>query len=63
MLLRFFLVSKRSKGALNLARQCSYQLVDMKKHRPLGNEENGLELELTFNREVLDCKVLLPVVA
>ena len=29
---------------------------------PLGHKENSLEFELTFNREVLDGKVLLPVV-
>ena len=29
---------------------------------PLGNEEDSLELELTLDREVLDSKVLLPVV-
>ena len=31
-------------------------------HIPLGDEENGLELELTLDREVLDRKVVLPVV-
>ena len=31
-------------------------------YSPLGDEENRLELELTLNGEVLDGKVLLPVV-
>jgi hypothetical protein len=30
--------------------------------RPLGNEENGAELELTLNGEVLDGKMVFPVV-
>jgi hypothetical protein len=34
----------------------------VEKYRPLGNEENGLELELTLNGEVFDGKVLFPVV-
>lgn len=34
----------------------------MEKHKPLGKEENGLELELTLNREVLDGKGFLPIV-
>jgi hypothetical protein len=31
-------------------------------HSPLGNVENCLELELTFDREVLDGKMILPIV-
>jgi hypothetical protein len=31
--------------------------------RALRNEQNGLELELTLNREMLDSEVLLPIVA
>jgi hypothetical protein len=32
------------------------------RHIPLGNEEDSLELELTFDGEVLDGKVVLPVI-
>ena len=39
-----------------------FQRIGVEKHIPLGNEENGLELELTFNGEVLNGKVLFPVV-
>ena len=34
----------------------------MGEHTPLGNEENGLELELALDGEMLDSKVLFPVV-
>jgi len=62
MLLRFFLDSKRSKGALTT------KSVRMKKSMtdndsPLRNEEDGLKLELTFDREVLDSEVVFPVVS
>jgi hypothetical protein len=33
------------------------------KRRTLGHEEDGLELELTLDREVLDGEMLLPIVA
>lgn len=33
------------------------------KRRTLGDEQDGLELELTLDGEVLDSKMLLPVVA
>jgi len=36
--------------------------VSAEKYTPFGNEENGLELELTFNGEMLDSEVLFPVV-
>jgi hypothetical protein len=32
-------------------------------HSPLGNVKDGLELELPFDGEVLDSKMLLPIVA
>jgi hypothetical protein len=34
----------------------------MTEHIPLGDVEDGLELKLTLNREVLHCKMVLPVV-
>ena len=34
----------------------------MRNYLPLGDEEDGLELELTFNGEVLDSQVVLPVI-
>ena len=37
-------------------------MINVGEHTPLRNIENGLELELTFNGEVLDGKVLFPVV-
>jgi hypothetical protein len=54
MLLRFFFISKRSNGALQI--RCK------KNEIPFWNVEDGLELELTFDREVLDSEVVLPVI-
>ena len=63
MLLRFFLDSKRSKGALRkLSQYDAHTTRAIKDYSPLGDEEDSLELELTLNGEVLDSKVLFPVV-
>ena len=35
---------------------------DVTKYVPLGDEKNGLKLELTLDREVFDGKMVLPVV-
>ena len=61
MLLRFFFVSKRSKGALDTLSGRAY-VQGTGKDIPLGDEEDRLELELTLDGEVLDSEVLLPVV-
>lgn len=61
MLLRFFLVSKRSKGALQKTIR-NLSIATPRVCLPLRNEEDGLELELTLDGEVLDSQVLLPVV-
>ena len=63
MLLRFFLDSKRSKGALRkLSQYDAHTTRAIKDYSPLGDEEDSLELELTLNGEVLDGEVILPVV-
>lgn len=59
MLLRFFFDSKRSKGALQLV---SWDRPEEREGVPLGDEEDRLELELSLDGEVLDGKVVLPVV-
>jgi hypothetical protein len=61
MLLRFFFVSKRSKGALRAKGQLAANMregTDI----PFGDIEDSLKFELTLDREVLDGKVVLPVV-
>ena len=63
MLLRFFLDSKRSKGALRkLSQYDAHTTRARNDYSPLGDEEDSLELELTLNGEVLDGEVILPVV-
>ena len=63
MLLRFFLDSKRSKGALRkLSQYDAHTTRAGDDYSPLGDEEDSLELELTLNGEVLDGEVVLPIV-
>ena len=63
MLLRFFLDSKRSKGALRkLSQYDAHTTRARNDYSPLGDEEDSLELELTLNGEVFDGKVVLPVI-
>lgn len=65
MLLRFFFVSKRSNGALKRHDGQHFLIFNQETNEilPLRNEEDRLELKLTLDREVLDCKVVLPVVS
>lgn len=60
MLLRFFFVSKRSKGALQKDEMDENNLAG--RDLPFGNVKNRLELELTLNGEVLDSEMFLPIV-
>lgn len=59
MLLRFFLDSKRSNGALQ---RLSCKTTPQTGLLPLGNEEDRLELKLPFDGEVLHSEVVLPVI-
>ncbi len=58
--MRFFLDSKRSKGALKIDKYAIQQRLN--DNSPLGDEQNSLEFKLSFDGEVLDCKVVFPVV-
>jgi hypothetical protein len=60
MLLRFFLLSNKSNGAL--WDQVRYMGTNNKGDIPLRDIEDSLEFELTFDGEMLDSKVFLPVV-
>ena len=60
MLLRFFLLSKRSNGALR--QPIRYERANKKHDIPLRDIEDGLELELAFDGEMFDSKVFLPII-
>ena len=60
MLLRFFLDSKRSKGALRRNKYAIQQR--LKNNAPLGDEQNSLEFKLSLDGEVLDSEMVFPVV-
>ena len=62
MLLRFFLDSKRSKGALKDTNSSGNSL-ERRGRSPFRDEKNGLELELTLNREVLHGEMVFPVIS
>jgi hypothetical protein len=64
MLLRFFLVSKRSNGALFVKSNVSRVRMGTRNSAtlPFRNEKNGLELKLTLDGEMLDGKMFFPVV-